>query len=308
MGIKGFNSIVGEFSENHETLDFLKNKVVAVDASIFLHAYVAPGSSKRKNHHVYGFFIMCYELISALATPVIVFDGKPPVEKSNTTKARKEQRQNNQEKLDQLIADNADQKEIDKLAKRIINITPQMIQEVKKMLDYIGVSYFVASGEADALCARLCQDGIADAVITEDMDMLCHGVPSVIRNYNKKYNGGLNVYDLDKIVDGLEITKEQLVDVGVLAGCDYADPGAKSAKVALEKIMSCGSLDKVSPAPKNITELLRAKELFNSMKEEEVIDISSRSSVSNRYRDNVSLRDEIVRWLQPVRDMLVMSM
>ena len=52
-------------------------------------------------------------------------------------------------------------------------------------LKAINVRYMVAPYEADALMAYLAKNGMVDAVITEDSDLIAYGCPCVILKLDK---------------------------------------------------------------------------------------------------------------------------
>ena len=91
------------------------------------------------------------------------------------------------------------------------------ISELKKMFDKIGVPYFVAEGEADDAMVDLCRNGIVDACLSDDMDLLPKGCTNLIQiNTN-----GVTQYILSDILSTLNLSHEQFVDLCILMGSDY---------------------------------------------------------------------------------------
>ncbi|WP_411021838.1 hypothetical protein, partial [Salmonella sp. s52031] len=72
---------------------------------------------------------------------------------------------------------------------RSVNITPSMAHDVIKTARMRGVDCVVAPYEADAQLAFLNKSGIAQAVITEDSDLLAFGCKKVILKMDKPGNG-----------------------------------------------------------------------------------------------------------------------
>ena len=52
------------------------------------------------------------------------------------------------------------------------------------MLDYLGVPWVTAAGEAEAMCAYLDSKGLVDGCITNDGDAFLYGARTVYRNFN----------------------------------------------------------------------------------------------------------------------------
>lgn len=52
------------------------------------------------------------------------------------------------------------------------------------MLDYLGVPWVTAAGEAEAMCAYLDSQGLVDGCITNDGDAFLYGARTVYRNFN----------------------------------------------------------------------------------------------------------------------------
>lgn len=53
-----------------------------------------------------------------------------------------------------------------------------------EMLDYLGVPWVTAAGEAEAMCAYLDSQGLVDGCITNDGDAFLYGARTVYRNFN----------------------------------------------------------------------------------------------------------------------------
>lgn len=52
------------------------------------------------------------------------------------------------------------------------------------MLDFLGVPWVTAAGEAEAMCAFLDSQGLVDGCITNDGDAFLYGAQTVYRNFN----------------------------------------------------------------------------------------------------------------------------
>ena len=81
--------------------------------------------------------------------PVWVFDGKPPDLKSKELDKRKEQKQKAEEEQKK-AEDEGDFERAKQMAGRSIKITPQMIEDAKKLVRLMGCPLIEAPGEAEA--------------------------------------------------------------------------------------------------------------------------------------------------------------
>ena len=84
----------------------------------------------------------------------------------------------------------------------------------------MGVPYIISNGEAECLCAILCKKGIVYGCISDDTDILANGGTKFIRNFNASTNYIME-YSLDVILDKLNISYEQFIDICIMCGCDY---------------------------------------------------------------------------------------
>jgi len=69
-----------------------------------------------------------------------------------------------------------------KYLKKTVSISKKQLQECKELLILMGIPYVEAPEEADSQCAYLVKTGLADSVMTEDMDILTFGSKKIYRN------------------------------------------------------------------------------------------------------------------------------
>ena len=122
--------------------------------------------------------------------PLFVFDGKPPKEKEELLKERKKNKKIAEERYielqNKLINEDIEQnekieEEMNKLKKEFIRLHHTDIENVKLLMQSLGVSYIDAPGEADKLCAKIVNKNLAYACLSEDMDMFVYGCKRVLR-------------------------------------------------------------------------------------------------------------------------------
>ncbi|GME25715.1 Flap structure-specific endonuclease [Neofusicoccum parvum] len=94
---------------------------------------------------------------------------------------------------------------------------------LRRVLDLLRVPHHRAPAEAEAECARLQQEGIVDAVWSEDSDSLMFGCTFLIRNYrdkdkNKKSDTHVRVHRARDILEQKKLDREGLVLFAMLSG------------------------------------------------------------------------------------------
>ena len=98
--------------------------------------------------------------------PVYVFDGKPPSFKSTELKKRKEKRDKAMEELKNAEMADDDEKQ-KQMQKRLVKVSKKEVDDVKNLLDLMGIPYINAPGEAEAQCAYMVKNNIVFGTGTE---------------------------------------------------------------------------------------------------------------------------------------------
>ena len=129
----------------------------------------------------------------------------------------------------------------------------------------MGIPYVEAKGEGEAQAAYLVANGDAYAVASQDYDCLLFGAKRVVRNLAVNSNlGNLEYYELNRVLKELKISRQQLIDMGILIGTDFSE-GLKGvgAKTAL-KLAHKGQLEeKIAELQKQSThDLDEVRQLF----------------------------------------------
>tara|TARA_Y100000389_G_C17332266_1_gene448743 strand:+ start:38 stop:982 length:945 start_codon:yes stop_codon:yes gene_type:complete len=226
MGIKNLNTFIRKTcnnSINKVTFWELKGKVIVVDASIYMYRFLAE-NSLIENMYQFVSSLLYYEII-----PIFVFDGESPEEKYDVLKNRKIEKEKAKEKYNLIIKNlelqNSEvheelKEQLDNLQKQFIKLKKDDINNVKKLLELMGVNYFNADKEADELCARLVIKQKAWACMSEDTDMFVYGCPRVLR-YVSIMNCTTIMYDTKKILNTLNVTLDEFKKICVVSGTDY---------------------------------------------------------------------------------------
>ena len=228
MGIKDLNKFIKTFSPkaiNQVPISNYAGKTLAVDTSIFLYKF------KYSYKLIDSFFQQYCHFKKEGVELIYVFDGKPPEEKEyvlNTRKNAREKQVNKIEeikkKIDQTDDNNFDEKkklkkQLAEMERRYINITQEDIDNVKSLFDRIGAKYIHHESEADPICCDMFKKGIVQGCISNDMDFLPTGAGILIRNYN--LGNMVDEYNLDVILEETGMDLNKFIDFCILCGCDY---------------------------------------------------------------------------------------
>ncbi len=206
--------------------------------------------------HLSGIFYRTATLLENNIKPVYSFDGKPFYLKFETLKERKVIREKNIDELNIAIKNN-DTEKIKSLSSRINYITDDVVNESKKLLDYMGIPWVQAPSEGEAQASYMSKIGIVDSTISQDYDCLLFGAKKVLRNftmYGRRRISGTGkfinivpeIIELDENLNYNGITQDQLIDIGILVGTDF-NPGIRGigAKTALSLIKKYNNINDV---------------------------------------------------------------
>ena len=230
----------------------LSGKRIAIDASLFIYQSlinIRKGGEPYKNKrgettsHILGIYYKTSNLLSLDITPVYIFDGKPPEEKRKIIDQRKKVANDCKKQLE----NETDVDKINQLKKKTVRLTYEIVDDVKNLLDLMGVDYIHMDGEAEGLASELCRLRYVDYIMTEDMDSLAFGTPTLIRkciDKQVKIKDSISIFHLDEILKSLELDYDQFVEVCILCGCDYCPNIQKiGCLTAYKLIKTHGSID-----------------------------------------------------------------
>src|SRR5690606_19751813 len=91
-------------------------------------------------------------------------------------------------------------------------VTTQMIDECKALLEHFGLPYITAPQEAEAQCATLLADGLVDGIITDDSDIFLFGGDRVYKNFFNP-SKQVEVYLFRDLESELALSRERLIDL-----------------------------------------------------------------------------------------------
>jgi len=247
----------------------LGGKSIAIDAYNALYQFLAiirqPDGTPLKDHtgritsHLSGLLYRTSNLVEMGIKVVYVFDGIPPTLKEVEIKRRARVKEEAVVKYEKALQEGRTE-EARTYAQMTSKLKDYMTDDAKRLLNLMGIPWIQAPSEGEAQAAHLAKKRDADFCASQDYDSLLFGAPLLIRNVTISGRRKLprkNVYievvpeivELDQVLTELEITHEQLVDIGILVGTDFNPEGVKGIgpKTALQLIKEHGSLEKLVP-------------------------------------------------------------
>lgn len=112
----------------------------------------------------------------------------------------------------------------------------------------MGIPIVEAPCEAEAQCAELARGGKVYAAASEDMDTLCYEPPQLLRHLTFAEARKIPIDEISykEAMAGLDMNKEQFVDLCILLGCDYCETIRGVGPVTAYKLIKeHGSLEKI---------------------------------------------------------------
>ena len=227
MGVK-FKDIV---TPEEISLKDLEGRTVAIDAYNTIYQFLSgirqrdgsPLMDQNGNvtSHLSGILYRTASIVDKGIKPIYVFDGDSSEHKAKTLEQRKAIKEEAMEKWEEAKAA-GNIEEARKFAIRTSRMSPYILESSKKLLDYMGIPYVQAEGEGEAQGAYMVEQGDAWAVASQDYDCLLFGAPRIVRNLT--LSGGLSnleYLELEKVLEELELSREQLIDVALMVGTDF---------------------------------------------------------------------------------------
>ncbi|CAG2112559.1 unnamed protein product, partial [Medioppia subpectinata] len=288
MGILNLSRLIADICPEairEVELKSLFGRRIAIDASMSIYQFLIAirnrdqlltNDSGETTSHLIGLFYRTIKLLEMGIKPIYVFDGKAPQLKGGELTKRADRRKEAENRLAEAVEEQ-DLENISKFNKRVVRVTRQHNDDCKKLLQLMGLPVIESPSEAEAQCAQLCKEGLVYATATEDMDGLTFGSPRLIRNLTSANNEKVKEYSLDKVLEGMELSHNQFIDLGILMGCDYCDSiKGIGGKKGLELIKSFGSIEEILEKKYGITEFIDVD-----------IDYGDRKEVVVESEDNV---------------------
>ncbi len=246
-------------------IENFRGKAVAIDAFNTLYQFLAiirqpdgtplMDSRGRVTSHLSGLIYRTSNLVQMGVGPVFVFDGQPPKLKTRTIKARAVVKERAQREWREALEE-GDMAKARSKAMQTSRLTEEMVGQSKRLIGLMGLPSVQAPGEGEAQASAMAAKGDVFAAASQDYDSLLFGAPELIRNLTVTGRRKLprkNVYvdvepeqiALGTTLSNLGVTRQQLVDMGILIGTDFNE-GVRGVgpKKALALVKECGTLEK----------------------------------------------------------------
>jgi flap endonuclease-1 len=208
----------------------------------------------RVTSHLSGILFRMASFMEKGIKPVFVFDGKPAALKQETIDERRKVRDTAGEKWKEAL-ERGDEVEAYKQARSSTRVDTTIIETSMQLLGLMGIPVVQAPGEGEAQASYMVAKGDARYVVSQDYDTLLFGAPLLIRNLTvsgkRKIRGRQITVTPERIVladtlAGLHLTREQLIEIGILTGTDF-NPGIEGvgAKTGLKIVQKGEFLQKI---------------------------------------------------------------
>jgi len=299
------------------SLEELRGKSLAVDTQNYLYQFLSlirmqDGTPLQDSHgnvtsHLAGLMFRSTRLIHDYdICLVFVFDGYPPQLKQHEIVKRREMREKATQEW-QTALKAGDYATAFSKAVMTSHLTRPMIEDSKRLLQFLGIPFVQAPSEAEAQAAYMALKGEVWAASSKDYDSLLFGAPRLLRYLtisgreflpSKGVSRPLKpeLIELDKFLSNHEITREQLIDIAVLIGTDFNE-GMKGIgpKTALNLIKNHGKIENLPNELKGTLEAQNYQEVRRFFLE---------PKVTNNYvlRYGELQEDELYRFLCDQRD------
>lgn len=270
----------------------LRNKIIAIDAFNTIYQFLTTirdpfGRSLRDDRgnvtsHLSGLFYRNINLLKERIKLVYVFDGKPPIKKIRELERRKIIKSESYEKYLKAL-ERRELEEARKYAAMAATLEEYMVKDSKILLNYMGIPVVQAPSEGEAQASYMAIKGDVWAVGSQDYDSFLFGAPRIVRNITltgkiRYPSKGIEVKMmpelilLENVLEGLRITRDQLIDIAILIGTDYNE-GIRGIgpKKAFELIKSYKSIEDL-PEIKKYISLEDAYEIKNLFMHPETTD------------------------------------
>jgi len=251
------------------TLEDLRGRSFAVDGFVVLHQFLAlirtrdgkplMDSRGRTTSHLVGLAFRATRLVADYGMRLVfVFDGSPPQLKRVEIEKRRVVRERFEEEYREAVAA-GDYKAAMSKAVMTGRLTGEGIADAKRLLDLLGIPWVQAPSEGEAQAAYMAARGDVWASNSQDYDSLLFGAPRLVRYITIQGEEWLpskgrarklqpEIIELETLLDTLQLSRGQLIDLGILIGTDF-NPGIRGIgpKTALKLLRKHGRLEDLPP-------------------------------------------------------------
>lgn len=268
-------------------LQQLSGKTLAVDAYNMLYQFLAiirgptgvplMDSAGRITSHLSGLLYRTTNLAERGIRVVYVFDGLPPALKEVEIQRRRTVKQAAIVKYEKAVK-RGEAVEAKRYAQATASLKDAMVEDAHRLLNDLGVPQVQAPSEGEAQAAYMASKGDVWAAVSQDFDSLLFGAGRLVRNLAITGRRKVplqeayvqvepEIIELEAALKDLNLTREQLIDLGILIGTDFNPDGFKGIgpKTALKLIHEHESIEGIAekrPEFKIPSNLERIREIF----------------------------------------------
>lgn len=305
----------GLVTKEKTKLESFSSKVIAIDAYNTMYQFLSiirgpdgtllSDAKGRVTSHLSGLFYRNVNFLSLGIKPVYVFDGKPPSLKFAEIERRKQIKKEATIKYEKALAQ-GNLEDMRKYAQQTTVMQDGMVEDAKQLLDLFGIPHVDAPSEGEATAAYFTQTGLAYAAASQDYDSILFGAKRLVRNFTNSGRRKIpnrNTYieivpeiiDSEKMLSDLGVTREQLVDIGILIGTDFNPDGFERVgpKTALKLVKENGRLEDIPQIQDKLSQI-DYKQIRKIFLEPKVTPVSEIKFGTTNY-------SEIVRYLSGER-------
>jgi flap endonuclease-1 len=258
---------LGELVEPEQiSFEALNDTELAIDAMNTVYQFLSiirqrdgtplKDSDGNVTSHLSGIFYRNINLLEHNIRPVYVFDGSAPELKSKESTRRRKKREEAREEWEKLKEEGKISEAFSK-ATQSSKVTGEMLEESKRLLDAMGLPYVQAPSEGEAQAARMVNESQVYAVGSQDWDCMLFGADRMVRNLTTRKqrrtsSGGTKQVSVERIelaevLDELDVSREQLIWMGVLMGTDFNPDGVHGVgpKTALKLVREYESFEEI---------------------------------------------------------------
>ncbi len=242
MGVN-LSKIVPRTESNFKALS---GKVIALDAYNTLYQFLSiirdyKGQSLkdgegRVTSHLSGLFYRNIRLLQEGIGLIFVFDGIPPEKKREELEKRQRIKEESRARYQDALAEGR-YEEARRYAIATASLKDYMEMDAKHLLKLMGIPAVDAPEEGEAQASYIVRRDDAWASGSQDYDSLLFGSTRTVRNITltgrQRYpSRGVSVklmpevIELDMVLSTNGISREKLIDIGILVGTDF-NPGVK---------------------------------------------------------------------------------
>jgi flap endonuclease-1 len=220
---------------------FAFNKV-AIDTTLYLYKFKAV----MGDGWLSGFLNLIKCMRDNQVHCVFIFDGESPVEKQEEQEERRAKKRKLEDDIKSLETDISDyyttgeisvqlknitknseefkpqevEEHITKKQAQVIDVSPEDFENLRSVMTIMGTPFYTAPTEAEKFCSKLCIDGLVDAVLSDDTDVIAYACKFSLSKLDTTTGMCMCISHVD-LIKALELTEEQFMDHCIMCGTDY---------------------------------------------------------------------------------------